>query len=65
MWFVETTKQKKNFKVPASKQIADATSKIVSASESRSTIVSTFLVPGVSIGKVMVEIQKMETITND
>ncbi|QHO10359.1 uncharacterized protein DS421_15g489160 [Arachis hypogaea] len=52
----ETTKQKKNFKVSASKQIADAISRIASASESRSTIVSTFLVPGASIGKVMAEI---------
>ncbi|KAL1299292.1 hypothetical protein AAHE18_18G098700 [Arachis hypogaea] len=61
----ETTKQKKNFKVPASKQIADAISRIASASESRSTIVSTFLIPGASIGKVMAEIQKMEMITSD
>ncbi|XLT50652.1 hypothetical protein HN873_043256 [Arachis hypogaea] len=61
----ETTKQKKNFKVPASKQIANAISRIVSASESRSTIVSTFLVPGASIGEVMAEIQKMEMITSD
>ncbi|XLT55228.1 hypothetical protein HN873_047832 [Arachis hypogaea] len=45
----ETTKKKKNFKVPASKQIIDAISRIVSASESRSTIVSTFLVPGACI----------------
>ncbi|XLT31500.1 hypothetical protein HN873_062792 [Arachis hypogaea] len=61
----ETTKQKKKFKVPASKQIADAISRIASASESRSTIVSTFLIPGASIGKVMAEIQKMEMITSD
>ncbi|XLT13615.1 hypothetical protein HN51_059305 [Arachis hypogaea] len=61
----ETTKKKKNFKVPTSKQIADAINKIASASESHSTIVSTFLVPGASIGEVMDEIQKMEMITND
>ncbi|XLR69324.1 hypothetical protein S83_019996 [Arachis hypogaea] len=60
----ETTKKKKNFN-PASKQIADAISRIVSASESRSTIVSTFLVPGASIGEVMAEIQKMEMITSN
>ncbi|XLR43458.1 hypothetical protein S83_028118, partial [Arachis hypogaea] len=61
----ETTKQKKNFKAPASKQIADAISRIASASESRSTIVSTFLVSGASIGEVMAGIQKMEMITSD
>ncbi|XLT25796.1 hypothetical protein HN873_057088, partial [Arachis hypogaea] len=61
----ETTKQKKNFKVPVSKQIADAISRIASASESRSTIVFTFLVPGASIAEVMAEIQKMEMITSD
>ncbi|XLR27944.1 hypothetical protein HN51_041255, partial [Arachis hypogaea] len=59
----ETTK--KNFKVLDSKQIADAISRIASVFESRSTIVSTFLVPGASIGKVMAEIQKMEMITSD
>ncbi|XLT38453.1 hypothetical protein HN873_069745, partial [Arachis hypogaea] len=61
----ETTKKKKNFKVPASKQIADAISRIAFASESCSTIVSTFLVPGASIGEVMAEIQKIEMITSD
>ncbi|XLR56731.1 hypothetical protein S83_007403, partial [Arachis hypogaea] len=57
----KTTKKKKNFKpLPQS----DAISKIVSASESRSTIMSTFLGPGASIREVMAEIQKIETITN-
>ncbi|XLR61339.1 hypothetical protein S83_012011, partial [Arachis hypogaea] len=51
----ETTKKKKNFKVPVSKQIADAISRITSTSESRSTIMSTFLVPNVSTGKVMAD----------
>ncbi|MED6180143.1 hypothetical protein PIB30_007654 [Stylosanthes scabra] len=61
----DTTKKKKNSKALASKQIADAISRIVCASESRSTIVSTFVVPSASIGEVMAEIQKMEAITSD
>ncbi|XLT76765.1 hypothetical protein HN873_033039 [Arachis hypogaea] len=61
----ETTKKKKNFKVPALTQFADAISRIASASESCSTIVSTFLVLGASIGDIMTEIQKMEIVTSD
>ncbi|XLT91057.1 hypothetical protein HN873_012732 [Arachis hypogaea] len=54
---------KKNFKVPASKQIADAISRIASASESRYCVhISS---TGASIGEVMAEIQKMEMITSD
>ncbi|XLR08299.1 hypothetical protein S83_036237, partial [Arachis hypogaea] len=64
IWFVKQQKEK-NFKVPTSKQIVDAISRIAFASESRSTIVSTFLVPGASIGEVMAEIQKMEMIISD
>ncbi|MED6170622.1 hypothetical protein PIB30_032784, partial [Stylosanthes scabra] len=47
----ETTKKNKNSKAPASKQITDAISRIACAFESRSNIVSTFVVPGASIGK--------------
>ncbi|XLR47907.1 hypothetical protein S83_032567 [Arachis hypogaea] len=43
----------------------DAISRIASASESCSTIVSTFLVLGASIGDIMTEIQKMEIVTSD
>ncbi|XLR46811.1 hypothetical protein S83_031471, partial [Arachis hypogaea] len=47
------------------KERCDAISRISSASESRSTIVSTFLVSDASIAEVMTEIQKMEMITSD
>ncbi|XLR04654.1 hypothetical protein S83_070852, partial [Arachis hypogaea] len=61
----ENNSQKSTEKRKRDVQITDAISRIASASESRSTIVSTFLVPGASIGKVMAEIQKMKMITSD
>ncbi|XLR10926.1 hypothetical protein S83_038864, partial [Arachis hypogaea] len=62
VWFV---KQQKRRKILKSLPQSDAISRIVSASESCSTIMSTFLVPNTSIGEVMAEIQKIETITSD
>ncbi|MED6117796.1 hypothetical protein PIB30_113200, partial [Stylosanthes scabra] len=57
--------KKTKIKVPPSKQIADAITKIAYASESRSAAVNTLIVPGSSIGDVMAEIQKMEVITSN
>ncbi|MED6180448.1 hypothetical protein PIB30_010377 [Stylosanthes scabra] len=48
-----------------SEEDIDAISKIASASETRSTIVNTLVVPGTSIGEMMAEIQNIEAITND
>ncbi|XLR03327.1 hypothetical protein S83_069525, partial [Arachis hypogaea] len=63
LWFVKQQKRRRKILKPLPQ--SDAISRIVSASESYSTIMSTFLVPGVSIGEVMAEIQKIETITSD
>ncbi|MED6141289.1 hypothetical protein PIB30_101880, partial [Stylosanthes scabra] len=60
----DAKEKKKKIKLPTSKQIADAISKIASAFETRSTIVNTLVVPGTSIGEVMDEIQNIEAITN-
>ena len=61
----EMVEKKKRVKVPASKQIADALTRIAYASESRSMVLRSLIVPGTSIGEVMVEIQKMDVITSD
>ncbi|MED6143930.1 hypothetical protein PIB30_010594 [Stylosanthes scabra] len=63
----DAIEKKKKIKLPASKQFVDAISKIASASasETRSTTVNTVVVPGTSIGEVMVEIQNIVAITND
>ncbi|XLT77342.1 hypothetical protein HN873_033616 [Arachis hypogaea] len=61
----ENNSQKSMEKRKRDVQIADAISRIAFTSESHSTIVSTFLVPGASIGKIMTEIQKIEMITSD
>ena len=61
----DVVERKKNVKVPASRQIADAISKIVSASKSCSTVVNNLVVPGSCIGEVMTKIQNTEAITGN
>lgn len=53
----EKNESKKKTKVPMSKKIADAISRIASASESRSAAVNTLMMSSTSIGEVVAEIQ--------
>ena len=61
MWL----KGKKNVKVPALRQIANAISKIASPFESHSTVVNNLVVPSSSISEVMTKIRNMEAITGN
>lgn len=59
----EKNEVNKKMKVPASKKIVDAISRI--ASESHSIVVNTLINSGTSIGEVMAKIQNMDVITSD
>lgn len=61
----EKASNKKMVNVPASKKIADAISRIATASESRSTTVNKLVVPGASIGEVMAEMQNFEALESN